>query len=210
MPKKTILLYLTLLVFLSEVSFAKNTCTYEYSVWNTKSNAVGKRIRVDKGRLNLDESEKGPLGCTPCEEDQKEMTLSNGLKFKICSKISKKIKKSLDKLIRQRIKIHSVMGYRPSVSRGPIDAEGNRTLFSDHTFGTSLDINRETNGMYYNCFSWGPSCQLIQGGDYAPENSASFTQDHELVKTLKAQGWVWGGEWEGQIKDFMHFSAQAD
>jgi hypothetical protein len=34
-----------------------------------------------------------------------------------------------------------------------------------------------------------------------------FTGDSPLVVTFKAEGWIWGGDWDGAGADAMHFQA---
>ena len=92
------------------------------------------------------------------------------------------------------------------MTRGKVDAESNRTQFSNHSFGIALDINDEQNGLYGQCFSFGPQCKLRKGGPWRPDQFASLVEDGDIVQSMKALGFKWGGEIQGRQKDFMHFS----
>ena len=104
-------------------------------------------------------------------------------------------------------KINSVVGYRVGRTRGGVDAQGNRTGFSNHSYGVAIDINTEHNGLYINCVEFGPQCQLSRGGSWRPlQDPYSLLKDGQIVKMFKRTGFKWGGEIKGQQKDFMHFS----
>lgn len=185
---------------------ADDLCHYTYSIWNTIKKTTVKTITVKKNRSDLNNQEIGPLGCTICNEDQKKIKLSNGLPLKICHKIAQNVKAALERAIKNGSTIKSIKGYRPSKSRGPLDKNGNRTLFSNHAYGVAVDINEKYNGLYQNCLQWSPKCRLIKGGRYNPKNPLSFTTNHTIVKEMARIDLKWGGHIKGTMKDFMHFS----
>ena len=102
--------------------------------------------------------------------------------------------------------IHTIEGYRVVKSRGPVDGKGNRTGFSNHSYGTAIDINSEQNGLYDNCITFGPQCRLLRGGEWRPGTQGTLDTKGDIVVQFKQEGFRWGGEIEGKQKDFMHFS----
>jgi hypothetical protein len=182
-------------------------CHYSYTVWNVKARKSLIHRSVSKPYGELTRSEKGPLGCTPCEEDQADIVLSNGVGFKACRKAGPAIKTALDAALAKGQKIVSVVAYRPQVSKGPADASGNRTELSNHSFGAAVDLNEEHNGLYDNCPAWSKKCALRKGGAYRPgADPLSLSKESPAVVEMKKAGFLWGGEIEGRQKDFMHFS----
>lgn len=181
-------------------------CHYEYTVWNVKEKRSVERRKVAKPYRDLTRAEKSPEGCTPCEEDQELVTLSNQLQFRACKILASKFKAALEAALSQGETIKSVVGYRSQVSRGPVDAKGNRTELSNHAFGVALDINEDFNGLYSQCHRWSPKCVLVKGGKYSPGSPLSLVKSGPIVQELVRAGFRWGGEIAGQQKDFMHFS----
>jgi len=182
-------------------------CRYTYTVWNVGARKSIRRGSVSKPYAELTDKEKGPLGCTPCAEDQAEVALSNGIKFTACRKAGDAIKRALEASLAQGQPIRSVVGYRPQVSRGPADRKGDRTELSNHSFGAAVDVNEEHNGLYENCLAWSKTCALRKGGPYRPgADPMSLTDGSPAVSELKKAGFLWGGRIAGRQKDFMHFS----
>lgn len=182
-------------------------CHYTPTIWNTlkKTSLTGKRI--SKFKTDLTAVEQGPWGCTLCEEDQTIITLSNQLQVQLCKNIAPKAQKALNDSLNAGAEIKTIKGYRPSRSRGPLNQKGQRTQYSNHAYGVALDINEKHNGLYNNCSQWPKNCKLSKGGAYRPHQSPlSFTKSHSVVQNLQKQGWMWGGEITGPLKDFMHFS----
>jgi len=182
------------------------TCRYEYGIWNTKQRRVSRRVTVEKDRAQLTDEEKGPLGCTPCREDQTEIKLSNGLSFLACAKIATPLREALDRAIEAGQEIRTVVGYRAQMSKGAADKDGNRTQLSNHSFGVAVDVNEMENGLYDQCVSWSPKCRLIKGGPYRPGEKGSIVAESPVVAAMKSIGLEWGGRIAGKQKDFMHFS----
>ncbi|MCX5796667.1 MAG: M15 family metallopeptidase [Elusimicrobia bacterium] len=181
-------------------------CHYAYSVWNVKAKASKAHRTVAKPYAQLTAKEKGPLGCTPCEEDQVAVKLPNGLELRACRLVADKIHDALEAALSRGQKIVSVVGYRAQMSKGPADKSGNRTELSNHAFGVAVDLNEDYNGLYNSCFSWSPKCVLGKGGKYRPGSELSLTEQSPAVQEMKKIGYDWGGKIEGRQKDFMHFS----
>jgi hypothetical protein len=93
--------------------------------------------------------------------------------------------------------------------------DGLRSEWSNHSFGTALDINADHNGLYRSCDvaevseSTIDECRLGVGGEWNPgENPrVTVTRDSVVYREFTDRvGWRWGGEIEGSTKDMMHFS----
>lgn len=178
--------------------------TYQWSVGDRK--AVGQR-KVVKPFNELTAAEQDvQTGCTVCEEDQVTLTFAGLPPFKVCRLIALRVQAIIAALQRQQAPLMDVVGYRVGMTRGKIDRAGNRTGFSNHSFGVALDINTEQNGLYENCVNFNSACRLIKGGRWNPQQAFSLTEDSMIVLEFKRNGFRWGGEIAGQKKDFMHFS----
>lgn len=193
-------------LFVSSPSHSSEVCRYTYTIWNASKRISEGPFTVQKMKSTLNETEKGSDGCSVCEEDQEEILLSNQVKFRACRKYSMKFRAALEKILKEGKQIKTVVGYRPSISKGPLDSEGHRTEFSRHAYGVALDLNEEFNGLYDQCIQWGPSCRLIKGGKYSVGHPLSMTRHSPEVRHFRDEGFRWGGEIEGFQKDFMHFS----
>ena len=196
-----------ILFLLSFISLAQaKTCEYNYTVWNTRLNKSEGPFRVIKNYQDLSPRERGVDGCTVCEADQVKVTLSNGLSFQTCQRFAGQFVSTLNRILSSGRKIESVLSYRPSISTGEVDAQGRRTEFSHHAFGSALDLNENHNGLYINCLEWNPGCRLSKGGVYNPKNPLAIRDKDEFVTHFKQIGFEWGGKIKGKQKDFMHFS----
>jgi hypothetical protein len=184
-----------------------DTCTYELSTWNVRLKRTNKIVTISHSYSDLTQDEIDPItGCTVCMEDQRLIELPDLKPFPVCYKIANDVHTSLTKLIDDGSTILSIRGYRVIRSRGPIDSQGNRTQFSNHSFGTAIDINRELNGLYDQCHNFGPDCRLVLGGAWNPDVPGTLHSDDSIVLAMKRLGFLWGGEIKGKQKDFMHFS----
>lgn len=181
-------------------------CEYHFTVWNTKTKSSDGPFTINKDYKDLKPSELGPLGCTPCEIDQKEIILDNKMKVKICIKLAGPLLETLNQILKLGYPLESILGYRPSISKGIADASGRRTELSNHAFGTAIDLNENYNGLYVNCLQWSSNCRLQKAGIYRPGHPLSLTMNSVPVLLLKKIGLKWGGEISGKQKDFMHFS----
>lgn len=183
------------------------TCSYSTYQWNVIEKRAVNRERVVHAYSRLTDREVDRLtGCTVCEEDQVTIRLPGLEAFRLCHVLADEVRQILQRQLEQGRPIYHITGYRVGMTKGEADADGNRTRFSYHSYGIALDINARHNGLYENCIRFGPDCQLRRGGHWDPQQPASLTRHHPLVKAFKRFGLKWGGEISGQQKDFMHFS----
>lgn len=183
------------------------TCTYEVYNWNIHKKKAVNNKKVAHPYSELTAEEKDPeSGCTVCLEDQELVTVGKIEPFYVCKKISGAVRAALEKLLAEGRPVLEVVAYRPGKTKNPLAKNGDRQGFSNHAYGTALDINRSRNGLYDNCFRFGPGCRLLQGGRWKPDAEGALTKDSAIVKELGEAGFKWGGEIEGKQKDFMHFS----
>ena len=76
--------------------------------------------------------------------------------------------------------------------------------FSNHSYGTTIDINP-----LWNPYVKGKKILPPEGKAFA-RNRSKLTQpgvlqkDHRIVKLFKELGWTWGGDWKS-LKDYQHF-----
>lgn len=208
--KLTAFIFFICITFINTVARAdtqSQNCHYSTYKWNVNLRQAVNAKKISKPRNKLSPQEIDTAsGCSVCEEDQEIIRLPGLNEFKICKKFSPKIKLILTQLIEQGQPIHDVVGYRVGMTRGSVDTQGNRTQFSNHSFGVAIDINTNQNGLYDNCVEWSSKCRLIKGGVWNPSNSESLTSKSLTVILFKQNGFQWGGEINGQQKDFMHFS----
>jgi hypothetical protein len=189
------------------LAYDEHTCHYQTYQWNTQSRQAVNHRAVSRPRSQLTAQEvDAATGCTVCDEDQVEIRFATLKPFKVCRQLAAKIEAALQQIRQQDGKIIDVVAYRVGMTRGDIDHAGNRTQFSNHSYGTALDINTGQNGLYDNCLQFNTNCRLIKGGPWHPEQAGSLTTDSIIVRAFKTQGFKWGGEIAGQQKDFMHFS----
>ena len=79
---------------------------------------------------------------------------------------------------------------------------------SSHSFGMAIDINPVQNP--YIRYSQDAIITKPEGAIYEFEKPGTLFSDHPLVRLLKQDGWIWGGEWtrgSGRI-DYQHFEKQ--
>ncbi|HNW44656.1 MAG TPA: M15 family metallopeptidase [Elusimicrobiales bacterium] len=183
------------------------TCTYEVFNWNIhKKRGVNmKRVQHPYSQLTAEEKDPG-TGCTVCLEDQRLLKAGGLEPFLACNKIADKLQALLDNLLKDGEPVLEIVAYRPGRTKNPLDGSGNRTGFSNHAYGAAVDINRSKNGLYDRCQKFGPGCRLIQGGAWKAGARGALTRDSKITQAMRAAGFKWGGEIEGNQKDFMHFS----
>ena len=186
---------------------AEKSCSYSTYRWNTKiKKAVDvKQIKQAYSSLKSYEIDQA-TGCTVCEEDQVTLSVGKIKPFKVCKVFAEDLRQQLEKLISSGETINKVIGYRVGRTKGNVDSYGNRSQFSNHSFGIAIDINDEQNGLYDRCTTFGSHCRLIKGGEWNPQNNGSLTANSPIVLSMKKLGFKWGGEIKGKQKDFMHFS----
>lgn len=182
-------------------------CTYEVQSWSVALKKSVDRKTVSHPYSTMTSDEIDPVtGCTVCREDQEVISISPLNPFSVCYRIAPQVRGTLESLVRDGAPVFTIIGYHVLKSRGHVDGDGNRTGFSNHSFGTAIDINPELNGLYDSCLHFGSGCRLIRGGEWHPGVLGTLEHDSDIVKAFKAIGLRWGGEIAGGQKDFMHFS----
>lgn len=202
-------LFIFVLLTMSDVAHAETpqTCTYVNSNWNVQQKRVVNIRTVSHSYAELTSEEVEPdSGCTVCLEDQMLLKVRNIRPFYVCKKISGLLRAKLEYLLDRGEPVLEVVAYRPGRTKNPLDHFGNRTGFSNHAFGSAVDINRSNNGLYDNCIQFGPNCRLIQGGAWIVNSRGALSSESPIVISMKEAGFKWGGEIAGKQKDFMHFS----
>ena len=183
------------------------TCTYDSYNWNTRLKRAVNMHTVSHPYAELTPEEVDPqTGCSVCREDQRLVQVGNLKPFLVCNRIADAVQLTLERLLQTGEPIFEITAYRSGRTRNPLDANGNRTGFSNHAFGAAIDINRSKNGLYDNCVQFGPACRLIQGGTWEPGRPGVLKSDSPIVRGMIQAGFKWGGEIDGKQKDFMHFS----
>jgi hypothetical protein len=198
---------LVVLLMASNAAMAQS-CHYLDWRWNVAQQRAVQHNTVFKDTSELLSEELDmQSGCTVCAEDQQAIKLEGLPEFSVCKRYAPLVRDMLQQLISQGEKINSVIGYRVGRTRGDIDAQGNRSGFSNHSFGIAIDINTAHNGLYGNCVQFGPRCKLLRAGPWRPgDDPFSLQPDGLIVKAFQEAGFKWGGEIAGRQKDFMHFS----
>lgn len=197
------------------------TCTYSAYAWDTKKGRSTDHFTVSKPYAEVTDDERDPNApeCTICSEDQ--MTIDphdfgvDVASIRICHVYAEQVKSALKEIASSgKFDIEKLEGYRPGKTRGPVDKKGLRTLWSQHSFGTAIDINANKNAIYSNCpqkltnnSDEVKTCKRGIGGDWKPEKAprVSIVKDGIVYQTM-TMFWKWGGEIDGTTKDIMHFS----
>ena len=197
----------SLWVFASLASAEPETCTYSTYKWNVNEQRAVDYHEVTKLYSEVIDTERDELsGCTVCLEDQQWITVADLAPIRLCKKYAQRVENELDRLSKNGESIFKLVGYRVGMTRGNVDELGNRTQFSNHSFGIAIDVNDEQNGLYDQCLVYSDQCRLRKGGRWSPSQPGSLTEDSRIVSTMKMLGFKWGGEIAGKQKDFMHFS----
>lgn len=182
-------------------------CSYHTYSWNVIRKQAENRKFISHPYAELLPVEvHQETGCTVCRQDQVQLVLPGIEPFLLCKHLEQKVRLALLQALQQGAKIYSVETYRVGMTRGPTDDQGNRTQFSNHSFGIALDINAEQNGLYDRCIEFGSHCRLRRGGHWIPGQQGSLMVNGPIVRALLNVGFKWGGEILGKQKDFMHFS----
>lgn len=206
--KNVFIASLLLMLALLEPVAAAQQCTYKTWSWNVQQKKAVEYRAVNKDMRELAPFERDAVtGCSVCEQDQLEIRLPNLKPFMVCKRIAQDVETNLRILLEKGEPIKNIIGYRVGLTRGTVDEKGNRTKFSNHSFGVAIDINPEHNGLYTNCFQFGPNCKKLRGGVWRPGiDPLSLKPNSKIVNALKRMGLKWGGVIQGRQKDFMHFS----
>jgi hypothetical protein len=187
------------------------TCSYSTWVWDTRTKQSVNHQRVTKPYSQLTAEEKDPHSrCTVCEEDQEEIPVTGLAPIRVCKDYAGAVRQVMNTLMVAGFPIRTIEAYRVGRSKGVADKNGLRTQFSNHSFGTAVDINPELNGLYTDCIAFGPGCHVLRGGPWNPAQPGTITKDSPVYRAFTQIGWKWGGELVGRQKDFMHFSLVGD
>lgn len=128
--------------------------------------------------------------------DENNELYSSTLTFKINSALKDDIIAIFDEIynspVKAPLKDVTAYGWRNTMSSGN---------YSDHNFGTAIDLNYNENYCVY-------ASGTVVGSFYDPDNSVySFPSDGIVVQTFAKYGWLWGGNaWVNGTRDYMHFS----
>lgn len=214
-PIHTLMVMLVLIAWFSlhASAFAPSApdCHYNTWTWDTLKKRSVNHHRVAKLKSQLKPEEvDAQSGCTLCEEDQTRIKLGDLPPFAICKRFATDVRAALQRSLEAGFPITEVSAYRVGRSKGPVDEKGQRTQFSNHSFGVALDVNPRQNGLYANCFTFGPQCRLLRGGPWRPGVPGTVTRDSPVYGLFQNIGWKWGGQLAGRQKDFMHFSLSGD
>jgi hypothetical protein len=186
-------------------------CHYQTWSWSVREKRPVdvRQIKTFKSKLTI--QEKGSIeGCTVCQEDQAIIRVDKLPPFQICRRFASSVEPRLRNIQKSGFPIKEIEGYRVGKTKGSIDSKGHRTEFSNHSYGTAIDINSSLNGLYENCFVFNSSCRLLRGGEWRPERPGTITPASIVVNEMSEAQLKWGGELQGQQKDFMHFSPNGD
>jgi len=205
--RNKIKLALLIFGFASLSSAEPQNCTYSTYKWSVNEKRAVEYREVQKKYSELTDIERDKTtGCTVCREDQRWVHVGNLEPVRMCKVYAERVEVELNRLLQSGEPIYKLIGYRVGMTRGDVDDQGNRTQFSNHSFGIALDINDEQNGLYDQCLVYSEQCNLRKGGRWNPAQVGSLTLDSDIVKRMKTLGFKWGGEIAGKQKDFMHFS----
>ncbi len=200
---------------------APETCTYRSYNWSTVERRAVNRRTVEKDYADVVDDERSPQDarCTVCSEDQVTIdTAALGIDvepIQVCWAFADEITQALRDIAESgEFEFTELTGYRPGRTRGRV-VDGVRTEWSNHSFGTAIDINADHNGLYRSCNvdEVTPSniddCDLGVGGAWNPARypnrsitAASIVYD----RFTSLVNWRWGGEIDGSTRDMMHFS----
>lgn len=193
------------------------TCTYRSFVWSVKQKRAVQHTLVHKPYAEVTAEERDPSDprCSVCQEDQEEIRVSGLPPVKICRHWAPQVRDALIEIQESKsFRIERLEGYRPGRSRGAI-VNGLRTEWSNHAFGTAIDINAHHNAIYHRCPIKAPPtraadlahCKRGLGGAWDPQRRprVTITIDGPVHQAFQ-KFWKWGGTIAGSTRDMMHFS----
>ncbi len=195
-------------------------CVYHSAQWDVvkKRNTNGILVHKPYAQVTDDERDPADRRCTVCRGDQtridpKRLGLAKLGGFSVCWAYAQQVEKALETIAKAGdFDLKAVVGYRPGRTRGAV-VDGKRTQWSNHSFGTAIDLNAFANGLHASCNvsqatpATVKRCKLRIGGAWDPEGRPRLTVTAASSPYRAfAPFWKWGGEISGDIKDFMHFS----
>ena len=186
---------------------AGDICSYSDWAWNSTEGRAENYQEIVTTRSSLTAEQKHDIyPCTICREDQVEIKIDGVDPILMCTAFAQDVQAILERAQDDGFEINALVGYRVGRTRGPLDDNGLRTGYSNHSFGVAIDINPDQNGLYNHCIEFSDQCRLSRGGPWIPYSPGAITPDLPLHHDLRDLGLLWGGELAGQQKDFMHFS----
>lgn len=191
-------------------------CTYRTYNWSTvKKKAVNHQtVKKTRGELTAEERDPADPRCTVCKQDQVTLEIEGMPKVTVCTHYADKVKTALEETKAAGFKVRTLIGYRVGRTRGRIK-DGMRQQFSNHSYGTAIDINARENGLYGKCrLDKVPTsaadikrCKLRVGGAWDPKKRPkSSVREGGPAYQAFTRFWKWGGARADKVKDFMHFS----
>ncbi|MEZ4472924.1 MAG: M15 family metallopeptidase [bacterium] len=198
------------------VEDAAAPCTYKTYAWDVqkKRGVNNETIRKTRGELADDERDPAVPACTVCSEDQVDVQIAGLPAVTVCKLYADRVRTALEAAKADGFEIKTLIGYRVGRTRGAIKGTL-RTEFSNHSYGTAIDINAEQNGLYGSCgLKQTPTrtadlkgCKLRVGGAWDPEKRPKVTvREGGPAWRAFTAFWKWGGARTDQTRDFMHFS----
>lgn len=194
-------------------------CTYKTYEWSVKKKKIVNRRKVDKPYAEVTDDERAgdDPRCTVCLEDQAVVKVEGLPEVTVCKHYAAQVRGALETIKGSKFKILELTGYRVGKTRGPV-VNGLRSLWSNHSFGTAIDINRRHNGLYRRCRVEAPKsikelakCKLGHGGAWDPKKRPRTTITPESAAYQAfTPFWKWGGAISGSTRDFMHFSVTGE
>ena len=196
---------------------APTTCTYRTYSWSVKTKKAVGHSQVAKAYAEVTDDERDPADprCTVCQEDQVAVAVPGLPPVTVCRHWAPQVEAALQAVhTGGAFTIERLDGYRPGRTRGAVK-DHLRTAWSNHSFGTAIDINAHHNGLYNPCKLSDPPttaaqiahCRKGMGGAWNPQARPKLTiVPGGEVHTAFTAFWKWGGALPGNLKDFMHFS----
>ncbi len=195
-------------------------CTYKTYSWDVKLKKGVAHETVVKTRAELaaDEKDPGVPECTVCQEDQVDVAVEGLPLVTVCRLFAEPVKQALEETRAAGFQVKSLIGYRVGRTRGAIK-DGRRTQFSNHSYGTAIDINAESNGLYGDCNLKDvpkksadlKGCKLRIGGRWDPDKQPKVTViEGGAAWNAFTKFWKWGGTRSDPTRDFMHFSPDGE
>jgi hypothetical protein len=196
-------------------------CSYRTYNWSTEERRAVNRRTIEHSYADVTDDERSPADprCTVCSEDQVAIDPSEfGFDHEevwVCWAYADEIRTALSNIAgSEEFRLVELTGYRPGRTRGRV-VDGLRSEWSNHSFGTALDVNADYNGLYRSCdvdevtASNIDDCRLGVGGEWDPNDNPRRTVTRDSIvysEFIERVGWMWGGEIDGSTKDMMHFS----
>lgn len=211
---------MTLLVVLGAPGFEEPNptaaCTYSTYNWSTVKKKAVNHAKVSKTRGELTEEERDPSDprCTVCQEDQVSVEVEGLPAVTVCQHYAEQVRAALKETATAGFKVKALIGYRVGRTRGAVK-DGLRQQFSNHSYGTAIDINAGENGLYGECkLDKVPAtaadlkrCKLRVGGAWDPKKRPAVSvREGGPAHAAFTRFWKWGGARTDKVKDFMHFS----